>query len=270
MPKLARARMRKPITANSRYAPDMQAQLPPTEFERTIAHWRAELRQPGFCFVPAHQMRGALSQAALAQWPAFAASWHDLALDEYMADAGRYRKRRHGVFQISASGKVTRLPALPHYQSLHYNRLNGGVERWFAPITETVAESQLFKELLTRFAELIQPLATDVAHWHAEAHQFRIEPTADAAGLPTPEGIHRDGVDYVLVLMVARENIDAGITTVHLANGLEIGSFTLSRAFEAVWLDDNRLFHGVTAVHPENPELPSFRDVLVLTLRRAN
>ena len=126
----------------------------------------------------------------------------------------------------------------------------------------------LFIELLQRFAELVKPLRTDVQTWLAEAHQFRIEPTPDAAGLPTPEGVHRDGVDYVLVLMVARENIAAGTTTVHLAGGLEVGSFTLSKSLEAVWLDDSRIFHGVTAVHARDPELPAYRDVLVLTLRR--
>ena len=110
----------------------------------------------------------------------------------------------------------------------------------------------------------------DVNSWLAEAHQFRIEPTPDAAGLPTPEGVHRDGVDYVLVLMVARENIAAGTTTVHLAGGLEVGSFTLAQPFEAVWLDDSRIFHGVTAVHARKPELAAYRDVLVLTLRRVD
>ena len=39
--------------------------------------------------------------------------------------------------------------------------------------------------------------------WHIECHQFRIEARQDAAGQPTPEGVHRDGVDCVLVLMVS-------------------------------------------------------------------
>ena len=35
------------------------------------------------------------------------------------------------------------------------------------------------------------------------------------AGQPTPEGMHRDGVDWVLVLMVRRENIKSGETTIY-------------------------------------------------------
>ena len=238
------------------------------EYEQTLNQWRAALRQPGFCFVSDTVMRTLLSSAALAAWPCFAQSWNDLMLDTYMRDEGRYRKRRHAAFEVTASGAITALPAQPHYQSLDYNPLNGGIARHFAPILPANSSSLLFIELLQRFVELVQPLCADVRNWLAEAHQFRIEPTPDAAGLPTPEGVHRDGVDYVLVLMVARENIAAGTTTAHLAGGLEVGTFTLSQPLEAVWLDDRRIFHGVTAVHARDPTLPAYRDVLVLTLRR--
>jgi hypothetical protein len=241
-----------------------------SEYEPTLNQWRAALRQPGFCFVSDQLMRSVLSSAALAAWPNFAQSWNDLVLDAYMQDNGRYRKRRHAAFNVSASGAITALAAQPHYQSLDYNPLNGGIAREFAPILPANTQNPLFLELLQRFAELVKPLSADVGNWFAEAHQFRIEPTPDSVGLPTPEGVHRDGVDYVLVLMVARENIAAGTTTAHLAGGLEVGSFTLSQPFEAVWLDDTRIFHGVTAVHARNPELPAYRDVLVLTLRRVD
>ncbi len=238
------------------------------DYEQTLNHWRAALREPGFCFISDQLMRTVLSTTALASWQSFAQSWNDLVMDAYMRDEGRYRKRRHAAFNISANGAITALPAQPHYQSLDYNPLNGGIARHFAAMLPANTHNPLFIELLQRFAELVKPLRTDVQTWLAEAHQFRIEPTPDSAGLPTPEGVHRDGVDYVLVLMVARENIAAGTTTVHLAGGLEVGSFTLSKSLEAVWLDDSRIFHGVTAVHARDPELPAYRDVLVLTLRR--
>ena len=235
-----------------------------------LESWRAQLRHPGFCFVAAGQMRSALSEAALSSFPAFAQSWNHLELDLYMADAGRYRKRRHAVFQLQTTAEALKVSALapqPHYQSLEYNTLNGGIARYFAQIEAAQRQSPVFVELLSLFAALVQPLCSDITSWRAEAHQFRIEPTPDYQGQPTPEGMHRDGVDFVLVLMIARENIEAGTTSVHIAGGLEVGNFTLKQPFEAVWLDDNRLFHGVTAVHPKNPELPAYRDVLVLTLK---
>ena len=49
--------------------------------------------------------------------------------------------------------------------------------------------------------------------WHVEMHQFRIEARPGQSGKPTPEGMHRDGVDWVLVLLVSRVNIASGETS---------------------------------------------------------
>ena len=50
--------------------------------------------------------------------------------------------------------------------------------------------------------------------WHVEIHQFRIEARSGQDGQPTPEGMHRDGVDWVLVLLVSRVNIASGETSI--------------------------------------------------------
>src|SRR5438128_2444142 len=79
-----------------------------------------------------------------------------------------------------------------------------------------------------------------------EVHQFRIEARAAEHGQPTPEGVHRDGVDYVLVLLVDRVNIVSGTTTVHALDGRPLGSFTLASPLDTTLLDDARVAHGVT------------------------
>jgi hypothetical protein len=99
-------------------------------------------------------------------------------------------------------------------------------------------------------------------------HQFRIEARSGLPGQPTPEGVHRDGVDFVLVLLVSRVNIVSGVTTVHRPDGAALGSFTLTHPFDATLVDDHRVAHGVTAVAPLDPARPGYRDVLVVTLRR--
>ena len=55
---------------------------------------------------------------------------------------------------------------------------------------------------------------------------------------PTPEGLHRDGVDYVLVLLVDRQNIASGMTTIHALDGRALGHFTLTDPFDAALVDD--------------------------------
>src|SRR3989337_324967 len=110
-------------------------------------------------------------------------------------------------------------------------------------------------------------LAAAVARWHVEVHQFRIEAQPGGQGFPTPEGVHRDGVDFVLVLLVTRRNIASGTTTVHAVDGRQLGSFTLTDPLDAALLDDTRVAHGVTPVTPIDQSVPAYRDVLVVTFR---
>jgi hypothetical protein len=225
------------------------------------------IQTDGYTFVQAPDMRDLLEQTApLTDWPAFAASWNDLGPDTYMADGGRYRKRRHAVFAVSADG-VVRQPAQPHYQSRDYNTLNGGIERWFEPVTEAIGAGPSMTAVL-RFCHGLFGVISPAHTWHVEVHQFRIEARRGQEGRPTPEGMHRDGVDYVLVLLANRTNIASGMTSVHDLEGKALGHFTLTAPFDAALVDDARVMHGVTPVEPLDPERPGFRDVLVVTFRR--
>ena len=228
------------------------------------------LAERGFAFVEADAMAAILRRTGLDDWAAFAESWNDLGLDGYMADGGRYRRRRHAAFAVSADG-LARKPHQPHYQSRDYNPLNGGLARWFEPIRADVADHPAMRAILTSCFALfdgLTPPATKPAAWHVEVHQFRIEARSDEEGRPTPEGLHRDGVDWVLVLLVARDNIASGMTTIHDMDRRPLGSFTLTRPLDSALVDDSRVYHGVTPVEPLDPSRPAYRDVLVVTFRR--
>jgi len=102
--------------------------------------------------------------------------------------------------------------------------------------------------------------------WHVEAHQFRID-TTDGLGRPTPEGAHRDGVDFVAVLLVSRSGIKGGETRVFDANGPRGQRFTLDAPWSMLLMDDARVIHESTPIQP----IGTFghRDTLVLTYRAA-
>ena len=221
----------------------------------------------GFAFLAGADMRTLLRAIGpLTDWDAFAASWDDLGLDTYMADGGRYRKRRHAVFEADAQG-IRRKPHQPHYQSRDYNPLNGGIERWFAPVTDPIAAGASMTTILG-FCRALFDRLTPTPSWHIEAHQFRIEARAAEPGRPTPEGVHQDGVDHVLVLLIGRRNVRQGVTTVTDLARRPLGSFTLAEPFDAALVDDNRVMHGVTPIEPIDPARPGGRDVLVVTFRR--
>ena len=229
-----------------------------------------QLQHDGFAFATADIMRNLLEAQTLSDWTTFAASWNDLEPDAYLAARGRHRRRRHAVFSADATGEILREPHQPHYQSLTYNALQGDIQRWFAPVQPAIADGASLRRILAFSRELFGALAPATHHWRIEVHQFRIEARADEAGEPTPEGVHRDGVDYVLVLLIDRSNIESGTTTIHAHDGSLLGSFTLTHALDAALVDDARVCHGVTAVTPLDPTKPAHRDVLVVTFKAAN
>ena len=223
----------------------------------------------GFSHLAAAEVRTWLGDDALIDWPAFAASWNDLETDEYMADGGRYRRRRYACFSIVGAA-TARQPHRPHYQSRGYNALNGGVDRWFTPVADTVAGHPLLARLLDRLSAAFAEAAgipRAAPSWLVEMHQFRIEADPQRAGLPTPEGMHRDGVDWVAVTLIGRHNVSGGVTAVADEARRPLGSFTLATPLDTVLLDDHRVWHGVTPVQPLDPAVPAHRDVLVLTFR---
>ena len=230
----------------------------------------ADLDSQGFSHVPADTMHAVLQAEDLSDWDGFAASWGDLGMDTYMADGGRYRRRRHAAFSVDAHS-VRRKPHQPHYQSRDYNALNGGLARWFEPVSDAVAAHPALRAIL-RACFTVFDACTDSAtrppSWHVELHQFRIEARPGELGQPTPEGLHRDGVDWVLVLLVRRENVASGETSIHDLQRRPLGSFTLTQPMEAAFVDDGRVFHGVTAIEPLVADRPAYRDVLVATFRR--
>ena len=224
-----------------------------------------KIQRDGFCFVAADEARPLLG--ALPDWPAFEASWNDMPQDTYMADGGRYRRRRHATLSVAVGATAANLEAQqPHYQSLDYNNLNGGIARHFEPIRGDIIAGASMSALLALCVQVFGSLLPG-KRWHVEVHQFRIEAGAQHQGMPTPEGVHRDGVHYVLVLMVRRHNIAEGTTTIHDAAGRQLASFTLTQPLDMTLIDDERCLHGVTPVVPIDPTKPAYRDVLVITFR---
>ena len=234
---------------------------------------RDALERDGWARSDAPRTRALLQAHGGADWEGFAASWDDLGVDGYMADGGRYRRRRFACFAAPSGdgGAIVRKPHHPHYQSRYYNPLNGGIERWFAPITDPIAAHPMLRAALLASRAVFDacaPVGPRPDAWHVEVHQFRIV-AGESEGKPTPEGMHKDGVDWVMVMLVSRVNIASGVTVLEDAAHRPLGGFTLTEPMDAAFVDDARVFHGVTPVTRVDPTRPAHRDVLVVTYRRA-
>ena len=213
------------------------------------------------------EVLSAIAQTPVGGDPAFLDSWNRLEQDQYMADGGRYRKRRHATYAIDGAGQRARLmPYQPHYQTVDYNPLNGGVARYFAPILDDLHHSVTLGALL-EFGNIVFSRISGNRRWHIELHQFRIEARDGKMGRPTPEGVHRDGVDFVIVVMIKRVNIDSGATTIYDLDNRLVGEFMLREAFDMVLVNDRKVYHGVTPITQIEPEQEAYRDVLVITFK---
>lgn len=236
----------------------MNAYPPPYS---SVPALESDLRANGYAVLAPSDV-AAVCGVSLDALDALRPSWDALPEDGYLRDGGRYRRRRHACFVQDAAG-LHSAPPRAHWQSEDYNALHGGMHRWFEPVTDEVAGSPAWARVLSGFGAVFERVHAR-SPWHIEAHQFRID-TTDGIGRPTPEGAHRDGVDFVAVLLVGRVGIKGGETRVFEIDGPRGQRFTLTEPWSALLLDDARVIHESTPIQPQ--DAGGHRDTLVLTYR---
>jgi len=223
----------------------------------------ARLKERGFAFLTARPGCEVMDINA-ARLHQICGSWDRLPRDRYLRDGGHYRFRRHSCFiQDQHSGQLTAVPHRAHWQSAQYNALHGGIDRLFEPIESQVRSTPAWTHLLGHIGQLFAQVHA-VERWFIEAHQFRID-TADGIGRPTPEGAHRDGVDFVAVILMRRRGVRGGETRVTAPDGSSAGCFTLDDPGSMLLMDDARVIHETSPILPTTAF--GIRDTLVLTYR---
>jgi hypothetical protein len=224
----------------------------------------AALRRQGYAVLDAAGVRQ-LSGCDAIELQALRPYWDDLPPDAYLRDGGRYRRRRHSCFVLEG-GQLRQVPHRAHWQPLQYNALHGGIHRLFEPLQPALVAQPAWGRLLHWLGRVADALHGP-QRWHIEAHAFRIEAHA-GIGRPTPEGAHRDGVDWVAVCLLGRQGIKGGETRVFEADGPYGQRFTLTEPWSVLLLDDARVIHETTPIQPLRDDgQPAWRDTLVLTLR---
>lgn len=170
-----------------------------------LGNINALLNVKGFCVLDASRVIK-WTHCSKEELDDLSTAWAALPSDKYLKDGGHYRRRRHSSF-IFENNSLTQVAHRAHWQPLDYNALHGGIERLFEPVLEATTSKPAWHKVICTLARTASELHENIkAKWCIEAHQFRID-TTDGIGRPTPEGAHRDGVDFVAVFMVARKGI---------------------------------------------------------------
>ncbi|MEV6195919.1 2OG-Fe dioxygenase family protein [Streptomyces sp. NPDC051920] len=202
-------------------------------------------------------------------WDKFSRFWEGLPLDPYMGDGGTYRRRKHSLISYDVGdGTVRSAGRNGFHQSKEINRLNGGIVRHFEPVDQALLDTSVFRRMLAHFVARIEEATPEGGPLppvrRINVHQHRIVASEDELGNPTPEGIHRDGVEHVVMMLVARQAVTGGVSTLYDNTESPVLTHTLSEPGDYIFLDDRTGLHSVSRVRvaPAAPE--GYRDMFFL------
>lgn len=167
---------------------------------------------------------------------------------------GGFRLRRYSVIELRTSfwnakteAEITHMNHRDFKQDKEFNKHQGGMTRSFEEIEEEVLQSEAMKEICLTFKNAFNMIEGQ----EIEIHQMRVITCGElfVHGTPvSPEGVHRDGFDYIAMVGVNRYNIDGGELLVYenkdskpfIVRELEDG--------EIVMLRDNELWHNASPI----------------------
>lgn len=227
---------------------------------------RTALRTEGYCLVRAAEP--AIDRTADVAGTEFVSEWGNLELDNYLKNGARFRQRRYGRFRyVPRTNTIQLLAHRPYFQSATANGYAGGIHREVAPLTASSVRNRLMNRLIELdFAQF--PIERDDPRldlpWEVACHQFRIIATAQEVGEPTPEGIHRDEIDYGAIHLIDRSNVAGGTSRVYDNGKNLIADFVLQSRWDTLFWDDQRVLHSVTPITPADPKGRAVRDILIL------
>jgi hypothetical protein len=198
----------------------------------------------------------------------FSMFWSRLTTDRYMGDGGTYRLRRYGEFDSRPGlGRLQR-PHGPYVQPKYINSLNGDIARVFDPLEPEFVTNRVLNCLLDWLTALYDQCEGTPQCWNIRLHPYRILASQQKNGNPTPEGLHRDGVDYIVSMMVSRSNVMGGITTITDNNRQVLWERMLQSPMDILIGKDAHTMHSVSPVSPVDAHLDAHRDVLVIAFTK--
>lgn len=226
-----------------------------------------KLKSQHFLFIAGHPLRDILALHPQ-EVSDFASYWSRLTPDRYMGDGGTYRLRRYGAFDSQPGSVRQQLPHGPYEQPKYINSLNGDIARIFDPLEPAFVAHTVLSRLLDWLTALYDRCEGSPRHWNIRLHPYRILASQHEKGNPTPEGLHRDGVDYIVSMMVSRRNVVGGETTVTDNDGQVLWQRTLQRPLDILIGKDAHTMHAVSPVSPTDASQEAYRDVLVIAFTK--
>lgn len=226
---------------------------------------RRELAVEGFAVLPGNLIGGMVPAAGELS---FTRLWDELGPDTELWDGGCYRSRRYGRLRAvpSLSGHVfTPMPHAPFCQNAAYLPGYQGRQRHFAPIPPEVLSCPAITGLVGIDLAIVQDLVPAGSQWIIGLHMIRIVAEPGAPGLPTPEGRHRDGHDFIGMHLISRSDCVGGESVIY-RDGLPSYRTSLATRLDSLLVDDAVLTHEVTPIAAAGGDKSGTRDMVIVDL----
>jgi hypothetical protein len=194
--------------------------------------------------------------------PAILDSYDRLPHDEYMGNLTRYKRFSQYRLAWDSSGADWTFDRLAHrdYTAFkEFNPIGGGIRRKYEPLEAD------FSPIIRQGIQALQ--LDNSEDWQINVHQNRTVATPEKPGQLTPEGVHHDGHEFVLIAILRRHSVTGGVTRLWNPGEDEPFFSDVLEPGQAVVIDDRAIAHDVTDVLPENGQ-PGNRDILITAFSR--
>ncbi|MDJ0660204.1 MAG: 2OG-Fe dioxygenase family protein [Crocosphaera sp.] len=181
--------------------------------------------------------------------------FHDIPKDPYIREGYRYKS----LARCRVKGNIIeKQPHTPLFQNKKINPVNGGLVRVYPEIENL----NCAKEAILWFTKTFK---IDYSYEILVQAQ-RTKCTVRKAGITTPEGFHRDDIDFLAILCVNQSNILGSETQLKDHQGNIVFKKVLNPG-EMLLIDDSKLLHYTSPITLKNPAVNhfGFRDVLIIS-----
>lgn len=164
------------------------------------------------------------------------------------------RKRSLARFRLTPHGTrwgVERQPVTEFVQRTPDYR---SMKRVFQPMRDEVCSSPMFQELVQRIADMARAVDGRERALEMTVHQASLVARPGAPADNSPEGIHQDGVDYLVsALVVERRNVQGGESRIFAEDKRTCLFRTTLQQGQGLFQADRNtgLWHDVTPVYVE-------------------
>ncbi|HEX4729027.1 MAG TPA: 2OG-Fe dioxygenase family protein [Jatrophihabitans sp.] len=187
-------------------------------------------------------------------------SYQNCPVDEYMGHGTRFK--RFAQYRLSPNGDGWSFQRLEHRDYTAFKKFNpvgGGMKRSYLPI-----EADFTPLIEHGIAGLELDAGED---WQINVHQNRSRADDSTAAPLTPEGVHHDGHEFVMIAVLRKVNVAGAETRLWLDGAAEPFWTGVLEPGQAVLLDDRAIAHDVTDVRSATGG-PAHRDILIVAFSR--